>query len=1403
MPPLGHKAEERAATQERGAWYDTSNRETVRQAYLNTFTSVSMSWTGAVSGCTEGTTSTAWRTSAAARINWFRSMAGVPDGITLNDTYNTKDQRAALMMSAARALNHTPDLGWPCANAAGIDAAGNSNLCYSWNITPEPGCVSQYIDDQGASNYFVGHRRWILHPQTQQMGTGDVDQTGNYPTGYPYANALWVFDGHTFDPRPATRDGYVAWPPKGYVPYQKVFARWSFAYPGANFSGATVTMNGSSSGVTKETTNNDAGYGENTLVWTWTGTPSGTPASDTTITVTISGITGAPQSSYTYQVIIFDPATSGGGGTTAVTVTTNPVGRSFTVDSVNYSSPQVFNWTPGSQHTIATTQTQTVGTTRYQYSNWSDSGGISHTVTTPASATTYTANFTTQYLLTTGVSPGGSGTITPNPSSADGFYNSGTSVQLTASAAQFQNWSGDLSGSTNPQNVVMNGPRSVTANYSGGTVSITVTTNPVGRSFSVDGNTYTSAQVFNWTQGSQHTIATTSPQTVGTTRYQFSSWSDAGGISHTVTTPGSSTTYTASFTTQYQLTTSVSPGGAGTITANPSSGDGFYDSGATVQLTASATQFQNWSGDLAGSTNPQNVVMNGPRSVTANYLGTISITVTTSPTGRSFTVDGNNYTSTQVFNWTQGSQHTIATTDPQTVGTTRYRFASWSDAGGISHTVTTPGSSTTYTASFTTQYQLTTAIAPVGAGTITPNPTSADGFYNSGTSVQLTASAAQFANWSGDLTGTTNPQSVVMNAARSVTANFTSTNSITVTTSPAGRSIVVDGATYTAPQVFNWSQGSQHTIATTTPQTVGGTRFVFASWSDAGAISHTVTAPATATTYTANFTTQYLLTSSVSPNGAGTLTANPSSADGFYNAGTNVQLTASAAQFLNWSGDLTGTANPQTVAMNAARTVTANYSTGQACAFNTQQSTYNVPATFFTGSIAVTANCAFTPTPQSNWIHVQSGASETPLRYTVDRNTGTSRVGVITVGTAQVTIVQDAAPGASAALRFVSLEPCRLMETRPEYNYQGRTGTFGPPFLQPGETRTLIPSQSNVCTVPADAKAYVLNVTLVPRGGVDFITVWPAGQSQPNFWTVRSPDAQIVANAAIVAAGTGGGIQVYSSNTADLIIDIAGYFTDSTASNLVFYPLTPCRVIDTRLDYRQPAGPFGPPSMTANSKRTFQFPAGTYCNVPATARAFSVSLTAVPKGALQFMTIWPAGGPQPNVSSINSPSGRILANSVIVPASANGSIDVYAYNDTDFLIDINGYFAPDDGQNGMYFFTAPQCRVSDTTAADGPAYPNDSTRTIGIAASDRCLGIPTNAKAFAMNFTAIPGGSPMPFLTAYPTGQSQPNASVLNAFEGQIVTNSAIIPSGPNGQVNVYAYRATNVVVELSGYFGR
>jgi hypothetical protein len=381
------------------------------------------------------------------------------------------------------------------------------------------------------------------------------------------------------------------------------------------------------------------------------------------------------------------------------------------------------------------------------------------------------------------------------------------------------------------------------------------------------------------------------------------------------------------------------------------------------------------------------------------------------------------------------------------------------------------------------------------------------------------------------------------------------------------------------------------------------------------------------------------------------------------------------------------------------------------------------------------------------------------------------------------------------------------METRALYNFEGRTGAFGPPSLPAGTTRTLNLPQSNVCSIPATAKAYVVNVTLIPTGNVDYATVWPAGEDRPNVWTIRSPDGQIIANSAIVKAGTNGGINVFVSDAADLLIDISGYFTDNAAvSNLVYYPLNPCRVIDTRIVYRSPSGPFGPPSMAAAETRHFPFPATPYCSIPAGASAYSVTLTAVPPAPLPYLTTWPTGGSQPNVSSINSFAGRVLANNIIIPASNTGSIDVYAFAATDFLMDINGYFAPDNG-NGLFYFPVTQCRLSDTRSANGtyggPIMAANTSRTVPVPPAPGCSGVAASAKAYVVSATAIPNGSPMPFLTMWASGTGRPNASVLNAFEGQTVTNTAIIPAGANAAIDVYAFQPTHVVLDLSGYFGR
>ncbi|MBI5967807.1 MAG: hypothetical protein HY882_08130 [Deltaproteobacteria bacterium] len=152
------------------------------------------------------------------------------------------------------------------------------------------------------------------------------------------------------------------------------------------------------------------------------------------------------------------------------------------------------------------------------------------------------------------------------------------------------------------------------------TLPYTVTTSPAGLQIAVDGSTYTVPATFNWVPGSTHTLSVSSPQDGSSgTRYVFSSWSDGGAQNHTITAPSSSTTYTASFTTQYSLTTAVNPAGAGTVSP---SGTNWYVSGQSVSVSAMASSdysFSGWSGDLTGSANPTSLIMNGPKSVTAQF----------------------------------------------------------------------------------------------------------------------------------------------------------------------------------------------------------------------------------------------------------------------------------------------------------------------------------------------------------------------------------------------------------------------------------------------------------------------------------------------------------------------------------------------------------------------------------------------------------------------------------------------------------------------------------------------------------------------------------------------------------------------------------------------------------------
>ena len=270
-----------------------------------------------------------------------------------------------------------------------------------------------------------------------------------------------------------------------------------------------------------------------------------------------------------------------------------------------FTFPNLVFLTPGPvtlQFVSAGFQTLTLGTTTVLGPPVS----VAATSGTPQSALV-NATFATQLQVVVTDSAGDllpnvNVTFTAPASGASGLFGGATSVTVSTD-------SNGLASAAITANATAGGPYTVTATVAGvataanflltnlpGSVNVTLQTSPANLMISLDGGAFAATPlVASLVSGSQHTIATqaTQPGAAGS-QYAFLNWSDGLALSHGITVPGAPATFTATFKTQFQLTTAVSPSGAGTVT--PASGV-FSDAGAVVQLTATANagfQFARW-----------------------------------------------------------------------------------------------------------------------------------------------------------------------------------------------------------------------------------------------------------------------------------------------------------------------------------------------------------------------------------------------------------------------------------------------------------------------------------------------------------------------------------------------------------------------------------------------------------------------------------------------------------------------------------------------------------------------------------------------------------------------------------------------------------------------------------------
>ena len=310
----------------------------------------------------------------------------------------------------------------------------------------------------------------------------------------------------------------------------------------------------------------------------------------------------------------------------------------------------------------------------------------------------------------------------------------------------------------------------------------------------------------------------------------------------------------------------------------------------------------------------------------------LSIQMNSNLAGVPFTVSGSGCTpapatTPTTLSWQNGASCTVSFNSAQNVaGGTRMGFQGWADGGSANpRTFIASSGTSSYTMLFATEYQLVRTVAPAGAGSVS----SADGYYLAGSALQLTATANpgyQFSGWTGSASGSSNPVAVTMDAPKTVTANFTllttiaSTIPVQVTVTGAGCA----SGTYTTPATLAWSAGASCSVSFGATQ-VSGRRYAMGIHA-VGRWFHCESANAdrySGSNVHVGFGAQYKLTRSVTGQGS------VNGADGYYDAGSVLQLTATPAteyQFTGWSGDIVSSSNPLTVTINSATNITANFS---------------------------------------------------------------------------------------------------------------------------------------------------------------------------------------------------------------------------------------------------------------------------------------------------------------------------------------------------------------------------------------------------------------------------------------------------------------------------------------------
>ncbi len=248
-----------------------------------------------------------------------------------------------------------------------------------------------------------------------------------------------------------------------------------------------------------------------------------------------------------------------------------------------------------------------------------------------------------------------------------------------------------------------------------------------------------------------------------------------------------------------------------------------------------------------------------------------------------------------------------------------------------------------------------------------------------------------------------------------------------------------------------------------------------------------------------------------------------------------------------------------------------------------------------------------------------------------------------------------------------------------------------------------------------------------------------------------------------------------------------------------FVSVAPVRLLDTRALGETVDTQYAAIGLR-NAGTITELPVAGRAGVPTDATTVVLNVTATDTRGAGFVTVWPCGTPQPNASNLNYDTGVTIANAVTTKLGVNGKVCLYTQTATHLIADLDGYHP-----NNSTFVSSIPARLLDSrsnvTTID-TLFAGIGLREAGtiteLPVAGRA-GVPTDATTVVLNVTATDTRG-AGFVTVWPCGTPQPNASNLNYATGATIANAVTTKLGANGKVCLYTQTATHLITDLDGY---